>query len=210
MSLPLPLCIGLAVDYQTKVRIIKIQIGAAENYSIEYIEILDLQLQLDFLAEREVLSEGDIFVHSPRISQLSEDTRGGAQNPRSGIAEIRFIDHRKAFVHIVVGKHHVVVGNNIGAVTATAAIAQRIASHGDGATGSVPERRPSRVGQKRADLPAAQNCIHDTTFIEERSAFSKRQLVGAGNIDHVRLVVIVNGPFRFLIVFVQRGVSEMM
>ena len=68
MSLALPLRVRLTINHLPEVGIVQIRIGRPKYHSVEDVEVLDLEFQLDALAEREVLGDGYVLVVVERIS----------------------------------------------------------------------------------------------------------------------------------------------
>ena len=66
-----------------------------------------------------------------------------------------------------------------------------------------------RIGEKRADCPAANEGVGDLAgIVQEWLTPADRKFVGPGDADYVGLIVVVDRPFGLLIILVQRRAIE--
>jgi hypothetical protein len=61
-ALALPLSVVLTINHQPEIRIVVVEVRAAEYYPIQDIEVFNLQLELDALTERKVFGQSYVLV----------------------------------------------------------------------------------------------------------------------------------------------------
>src|SRR5580704_1785669 len=161
MSLPLPLCVRLTIDDLPEVCVRKISIRVTEDYAIEDVEILHLDLDLHMLANWEIFRESHVLVQARGAAQECIVRFLITRNPEARIGESGGVEDGRARIHVVVVEIDVVAHD----IRPVEAVAQRVAGRADRT-----QRSAALVGEKRAELPPAKSLSDPIPAVQDRLA----------------------------------------
>jgi hypothetical protein len=168
---------------------------AADLHAIQDIEKFHSQFRGNAFAKEEFLGDGDIFVALEGIPERGNIARGRSGRELSWIGKGSRIEDRQAFV-VVVPIQTDRLPSQVGAIEA---VQERISARGDS------ERLTAGIGKITAELPASNEIFGNrTASVQKFLSGTNRQLIDAGNIEDVGLVVAGDRPLLLLIEFIQR------
>ena len=167
----------------------------ADLHAIQDIEEFHSQFRGNAFAKEEFLGESDIFVALEWIPERGNIAQRCPGRELSWIGKGSRIEDRQAFV-VVVPIQTDRLPSQVGAIKA---VQQRISARGDS------ERLTAGIGKIAAELPASNEIFGDgAAFVQKFLSGTNRQLIDAGKVEDVGLVVARDRPLLLLIEFIQR------